>query len=664
MGDVFPAPRDASPVSTTDDRLDSWKEIAAYLKRDVSTVQRWEKKEGLPVHRLPHDKLGSVFAFKPELDAWWNRGREHLQPVEVSRRWVRRTRTLVASLLIAAAVGGTLVWRRAKSSTSPNQPRLDLTIELGRGSETSPGSAPWFDRTAVALARDGTWLAYVGSSNGKSSVFVRELDARDSRVVPGSEGAIHPFVSPDGRSIGFLTEDKVKIAPLSGGAPVTLCNVTVPKWAAWIDGDTIHVGDKQASRVRQVQLQSGEVREVSIGFTIDGMLPGSRWALWSAARGGISWDSSNIHARSLLTDQSTLLVQHGYGGRYVHPGFLMFARAGNLFAVRFDLERREVSGDPVLVASGVSMDSLFGVVQATVSDNGLLAYLPGGDRSVGRLTWVDRLGTSEALDLTPRTYGFFDLSPDGRRVALHVADVKDYILIYDLAERTERQIVDSEQSGWPLWTSDGERIAFSSWQTWYGTWRVRMRGVHGNNPPEVLFATDRLVFAESWQPSGGRPVLFTSRDDLETAVLPGRGQEDWLPGKTDEWGESFSPDGRWVAYTFNERGRPEVWIRSYPDGDIRRQVSTEGGLEPFWSGSGELFYRYGRTWMSTRTTTQPSVAWEKPRRAFETDFIDTPGRSYAVSPDGKRLLVLKSAVSESLSRVHVVFNWMKGLQQP
>ena len=125
-----------------------------------------------------------------------------------------------------------------------------------------------------------------------------------------------------------------------------------------------------------------------------------------------------------------------------------------------------------------------------------------------------------------------------------------------------------------------------------------------------------------------------------------------------------SPDGRWLAYSIEQSGRSEVWIRSYPDGKTSRQISTDGGIEPVWcpcGGNNELFYRKGNRWFSTKIVTSPELRWDPPRQVFQTDFIDTPGLSYDVSPDGQRLLVVKRAEPDVQNKLHLITNWYQAL---
>src|SRR5262249_58967849 len=125
-------------------------------------------------------------------------------------------------------------------------------------------------------------------------------------------------------------------------------------------------------------------------------------------------------------------IQSGYGARFVAPGYLVFARAGSLLGVRFDPARLELQGEPAPVAAGVSMESLFGQVHAAVSPAGLLAFVPAGERALGKLAFVDRKGVTAFLGAPRHIYGVVDLSPNGKRLAVEVADVTDYIWIYDI----------------------------------------------------------------------------------------------------------------------------------------------------------------------------------------------------------------------------------------
>jgi serine/threonine-protein kinase len=331
---------------------------------------------------------------------------------------------------------------------------------------------------------------------------------------------------------------------------------------------------------------------------------------------------------------------------------MLFGRAGSVMTVRYDIKKNETIGEPVALAGGVGMESLFGMMHAASSSTGVVAYAAGGDLSVGKLAWVDRRGTVEYLEVPERVYGLIDLAPDGSRVAVHVADVKDYIWVWDLTRREGRRVASQNPEGFPVWNRDGRRIA--------GSTEASRRSVivHDVEPNGAVGAGTTLEekgrAAQDWSPQGD--VLAITRFPEFRVEFLGidkpvnvAGFEGFFP--------AFSPDGRWLAYESTQTGTSEVFIRSYPEGKVIGQISIGGGIEPRWMPSGELYYRDGRRWFSTRVSTNPQPRWDPPRLVFNTEFIDTPGWSYDVSPDGRRLLVVKRVQPIAASRINLLVNW-------
>ncbi|HSC29606.1 MAG TPA: protein kinase [Vicinamibacterales bacterium] len=574
---------------------------------------------------------------------------------------------LVGALLGVAGTSWVLSRRSAPGTTAgamgPSSAMLS-TLELPSSSPLMPASLLGVESTSVALSPDGTHLAYVGRSGDSTLLYLRELSRPDVVAVAGSEGAIHPFFSPDSRSLGFLTNDKVKKAAVSGGAPVTLCDARVPLRAVWTREDTIYFSEDAGARLAHVPAAGGTSTTIpapagmASAFFSD-MLPGGRTALFTLMSGSISADYADIVAMSLDTGETTVVMRGGYDGRYVAPGWLLFARAGDLWVTQFDAGRHTVAGEPRLVASAVRTGSGFAQMQLGVSEVGLLAFPPGGDRSVARLAWIDRQGRTEWVDAPARMYGVVDVSPDGRRLAAHVADVRDYVWVYDVARREGRRLAFPDHSGWPVWNAAGDRLAFTGWTNVLKGVRILTRGVDGSDASEEAFTMPYRAFATTWSSDGQVLGLTSFEPGNEAAVFVSAGRD---TGRFSANGSvvftpSISPDGRWAAYSSNETGQFEIWIRAFEDRAGASQISTDGGIEPQWLPSGALFYRSGNRWMVAQVTTEPALKWEPPRLAFETDFIDTPGRSYAVSPDGQRLLVVKGADPDRTTAIQVLSNW-------
>jgi Tol biopolymer transport system component len=302
------------------------------------------------------------------------------------------------------------------------------------------------------------------------------------------------------------------------------------------------------------------------------------------------------------------------------------------------------------------MDSIWNQVHVTTSDTGVMAYVPGSDRSVGRLAWVDRTGRTEFLQTPPRLYGVVALSPNGKKLAAHVADVTDYVWMYDLSRRESFRLPAGEHAGFPAWGPDNRTVAFATWSSWRHKRIVsrtddsdalrELMGPGEHHPTSFSDGGGRLAVS-----SGGTAVVILTPDGaaqrFETRGVP-------MP--------TLSPDGRFVAYGSQETGQSEISVRSVADTRIVRQVSTDGGLEPRWCGCGELFYRKANRWMSVKIRTTPKLHWEPAQHVFHTDFVDTLGLSYDISPDGQRLLIVKRATPDIRTHLNLITNWTLALQ--
>ena len=235
----------------------------------------------------------------------------------------------------------------------------------------------------------------------------------------------------------------------------------------------------------------------------------------------------------------------------------------------------------------------------------------------------------------------------------------DYVWIYDLDRGEGRKLPIGERSGWPVWHPDNETVSFRAWKELSNESRVVSVRLGGSSAPQELVATETAPAAPySWSADGTVLAVSTLATDRSIAFIkPGTSPQ--RPGKGAYAGHmpTFSPDGRWVAYNSIETGQNEIFVRSYPDSRVVGQISVGGGIEPLWCPCGELFYRNGNRWLSVRTRTGKDLQWDAPQPRFETDFIDTLGRSYDISPDGKRLLVVKRAEPDIRNRIELVLNW-------
>jgi len=553
----------------------------------------------------------------------------------------------------------------------------------------------------AAVTPDGRDLVFVGRHGATTQLFRRPLDQLDSVPIAGTDGATNPFLSPDGAWVGFKVGDTFRRVALTGGTPVTICDLPdnpvadrFQQGAAWAEDDTIWFGASNTGLYRVPAAGGVPVLVTTPGAAYKGVrghyapqaLSGGRGILYASLGGGRS-----AHTAVYIpeTDEHRRLAE----GRplfassehvvYVEPG------SGTLWALPFDADRLEVTGEPVPVREGVRTIPDTGVAQAYLGTDGTLVYVAAGDRDSTRtMLWVDREGNEDPIDVPGRAYHSPRLSPDGTRVAVAARGSPTIIWVHDLVRGTDLRLTDESTRSWfPLWTPDGQRIVFSGdagdlfWRAADAIGEIERLF---SDPARTLFpaawAGDRLVFID-WDQAG--PTGF----DLSMLSLDGDRERIVLRHtNAGESSAAVSPNGRWLAYQSNESGRYEIYLSPLDDVDgTRYPVSTAGGLSPAWSVDGtELFYRQGtncesagqvdvdndtantsleachKAMMSVTVETEPRLRLGTPRKLFDDPYFSPTGRHYDVASDG-RFLVIKS--DESLTELTVVRNWVDELQE-
>lgn len=582
------------------------------------------------------------------------------------------------ALTFGFAVGLLAAWTLLRFWLPPTpSPENDDGSRLSVRSEIDLAEAPvsrqtfvGFDNTKVAISPDGGRIAYVGELEAGSALYYRELESFAITLIPGTEGAIHPFFSPDNRWVGYLTDSRVMRVSPRGDPPQTLSSVVTPLRARWSTDGFIYVVHDAGKTLSRVSAAGGALEKI---FDLRKEFPDAYWlnvtdvspdgssALAVVSSRSISTDYADIYSITLETGETTLLMQNGFGATHLASGHLVFARGGTLLAVAYDRERRKVSGEPVPLVEDVQMESLTGFAQFDVSENGTLVYLPGADGALGQLAWVDRTGGVELLPVPEQVYVSPHVSPDGSRIAVDIADVTDYIWIWDVVREEGRRFATGDR---PLWSPDGSRIAFQRRDS-EGRWALTTQGVERGEDPRVIRRSTSMDRPTTWSPDGRR--IGVHFEDSHLSFVPVDGEPDSsivLDGASGyRIFASFSPDGRYVAYASTETGVFEIEVRSFPDGATVRQISVEGGLEPIWCANGELFYRDGNRWMVVDISTSPELTWTPPRELFATDFIDTPALSYGVAPNGERVLVIKRTREEDPTKLRLVTNLFQELSE-
>jgi serine/threonine-protein kinase len=414
-------------------------------------------------------------------------------------------------------------------------------------------------------------------------------------------------------------------------------------------------------------------------------LPGRHAVLFTIMPATGGPDNTQIAVLDLRTNTQTVLVRGGHHAHYVPSGHLVYGGpGGTLRAVPFDLDRLAVMGIPVPVVEEVAITP-YGAVDVVVAANGTLAYVAGGVATeVQRsLVWVDRTGREEPLLAPQRTYVYPRISPDGTRIAISARDQLQDIWVWDIAHATlTRATFDADVNQYPVWTRDGRRLLFGTGIQ--GAGEVFWQAADGTGSAERLSvgSTDRPADQQplSISPDGSRVVVRQgiSPFDLSLLFLGGeRRTEPLTRTPFNELNAEISPDGRWLAYESNESGQREVYVRPFPEvSGGRWQVSTAGGTRPVWARNGqELFYMAVEgdqaTLMSVRVAGGTTWSAGAPTKLFvgRYFFADAlasigEGRTYDVSPDGRRFLMIKQPGEYQSGRnIVVVQNFVEELKR-
>jgi hypothetical protein len=334
-------------------------------------------------------------------------------------------------------------------------------------------------------------------------------------------------------------------------------------------------------------------------------------------------------------------------------------------AVPFGLKALEVKGSPVSVLEGVRTE-LYGAGQVSISREGTLVYVPGTPSNKGSPVWVDREGRIRSLGFPDDFYGTFQLSPDDRRLAVEIWGTDSDIWICDLERGTRNRLTFEGRNRFPIWSPDGQWVVFGSNRA--GGLNLYKKSADGSGEAIRLTRSENQQIPYSWSADGKwlayAETVEGSLGDIWMVPADGGEPERLISSKFHESLPTFSPDGGWLAYTSNESGWNEVYVQSFPDGGMRRQISVEGGREPVWSRTGdELTFQSGNGLMSVPIQTEPDFVAGKPRSIFEGSFIDTDGRAHDVSADGQQLLLMQPSAPSTATQLIVIVNWFEELKR-
>jgi len=606
------------------------------------------------------------------------------------------TRLQTPVIIVVAAVVCILsaivaLWDPWRTSSPPNSQliRFPINLEQGESIASAAYGSPAAAGSLVALSPDGTRLAYVVHRGNTNHLCHRSLEEFKGETIPGTEDAYAPFFSPDGNWIGFCAEGKLKKVSLLGGAPQPICEAQLAGEGCWLEDDTIVFADGQKYGLWQVPASRGEPKQLTMtalsfqkerrehSHLYPHILPEGKGVLFTIFNPG----QNLIAVFSFETGQSRTLIDRGSCAHYVQTGHIVYSLERDLYAVPFDLKTMKKTGPPLPVAEGV-MQGWYGTAHFSVSPNGSLVYVPGSTVQAANDRLVRADLTGEKVEALPFPLGGYQsprISPDGESLLVVETEAEPipHLWVFDLARGSKRRFTDERgDTYWGIWSPDGKQIVFNS-SLGGATMDLYSKPADASAPEKRLTdGTDEFnLVPKSWADDGKTLIITTKAVDPNTGfdieILPyevASTRQPLINTRFNEFHPAISPSGRWLAYSSDESGRAEIYIKPYPGPGGAIPVTTDGGMEPVWAPSEkELYYRddNGDKLFKVSIVTEPTVQVGSPELLLERRFFGSVnwGRNYDMSPKGDFFILIEEGETQPATQINVVLNWSEELKR-
>lgn len=581
-------------------------------------------------------------------------------------KWERASWLLAATFFLLAMGAGAAWWQ--VSNRRPHPMFFQTSVP--------------FAANDLALSPDGRTLAMVAYSPQANNyvLWTYEVGGRRGSSIDGTQGASYPFWSPDGKSIGFFADGKLKKVDVAGGQAQVLCDAPNGRGGTWNRhgvivftpdgfGGLFRVSSSGGSPVGMTKPDTSRF-ETSHRWAV--FLPDGKHFLYLAANFTGQSENSAIFLGSLDSQEKRLLVNTRANAAYADPGYLLYMRDKTLVAQPFDLRRFVLRGEPHALDDEVLYFPQVYRAVFSASTGQVLVTQRTKNASLSQLVWFDRGGKPAGKVGIPGSYDNVRLSPDGRRVATDQTDPDGRhvdIWVHEPARgATTRLTFDPSAHQSPIWSPDGKQILFCSNRKL--GFRLYLKNADGSGSEEEVADLGALSSVNAWDWSrDGNYILVKKANELWYLSGPKRVAKPLLQVKWTVRNAQFSPDGRWVAYASNETGSMEIYVSPFPSWDGKWQVSNAGGEEPRWRDDGrELFYLSAEgKMMAVEVKTGTSFETGSRAALFQTQRRQTVSAqdvfSYDVTRDGQKFLIATRVDEANAAPVSVVLNWSSELQK-
>ena len=583
-------------------------------------------------------------------------------PTIAARKAKERLSWITACALAIALIVTAIWWRNAK----PPEQTMYFSASMT------------FPAHDIAFSPNGRTLAVIAylESARKNALWIYDVGSQGARVLSDTEGASYPFWSPDGRTLAFFVDGKLKKLELSGGPVQIICDAPSGRGGTWNkDGVIVFTPDATLGNgLYRVSASGGIPKQISRPDPSRGeeshrypmFLPDGLHYLYLAANfSGRKEEVDAIFVGSLDSNEKRFVTAATANAAYAAPGYLLFCRGKTLLAQRFDLKRFALTGEPATILTEIQQLPQTGRAVFGTSDDGLLVAQTGNQIALSQLLWFDRNGNELGAVGKPDVYGNVSLAPNGKSVAVNKTDTGSLntdVWIYELhRDSSKRLTFNPGFNVMPIWNPDASMLTFASNRQL--SVDLFTKNSDGAQEEQSLVRDENDKFPYDWSRDARYILYLLGNSSLEYVTLPERKTSLFLKVPSALRNAQFSPDEKWVAYASNETGKWEIYVTSFPEGHGRWQVSTGGGEQPRWRGDGkELFYLSSDAkMMAASVAIGANFDVGRPVELFQTSprqpvsFNDQV--VYDVRPDGQRFLILTRMKQAESTPMSVVLNW-------
>ncbi len=605
----------------------------------------------------PDERLQSAHDVKVQLQWIAQAGSQTSVPIHMSARHLG-----VVALVAVVAVAGW--WIRAHQTA----PAMYFNSPVP------------FAANDIALSPDGRTGALVGYWDQANTyvLWTYEVGGRGMHTVQGTEGASHPFWSPDGRSIGFFADGKLKkVAVSSGRSPQVLCDAPNGRGGTWNKDGVILFSPHVDGGVYRISSAGGLPTVVTkpdasvSSHRWPSFLPDGRHFLYLAANFGGEFEKNAVFVGSLDSQETRFVVSASSNAAYADPGYLLYVRDNALVAQRFDPRTYTLSGEPRTISDEVQYFPQTDLALFGAAANQTLIVQTGKGADKSQFLWFDRSGKQVAAVGPPGLFANPAVSPDGRRVAFEQTDRDGRhvdIWIHELAsDGVARLTFGPGLNELPVWSPDGKQVVFGGLRK--SSWGLLDKKADGSGSERVIGDPIPSVQGPCDWSRDGKYLLSFKTGELWYLSISDRQPKPLLQGNWAVRNAQFSPDGKWMAYSSNQTGNSEIYVSPFPNGDSKWQVSRGGGQEPRWRRDGkELFYlsTEGKM-MAVSVRTGDNFEAGSPMTLFQAHLrqpISVLDRvSYDVTADGQKFLINTKVDEPNGAPLSIILNWASEMER-